>query len=587
MTIHRTLLVSYLLISLASALLIALMIFAHFRNILRQEIEHKLESQAITIMQQIDMTLFERMHNMGSWSHSELMQDVRTRDVDKRLSHFLHELYVEYEGVYQQLFVVDKKDTIIASSDPKVIGQHQSITSSWLTTTLKAHHLTIDIPLATTQYLAISIPIRDAFQARELGRLYGYFNWQEITRLLDKAISGHSLGSVYYSLLLDGNGRMIATSSNLKNKITFFQRLNNHYLKEEESGAFEGNPHFLKVPTLIGYARAQGYRTFPGLNWRVLILHSSQLAYAPILQLWHVLIIFVGLTLLLGAMVSFWMSARIAKPITLLAKSTRDFMAGKPTKLAPIKASTEISELNIQFAEMIADLEQSRLDIARVAKLAVMGEMAASMAHEVRTPLGILRSSAQMLQRDTQLSKVSLEMTEFILSETKRLNDLISTLLECARPRPPKFSLYPLDPIISHVSELLRSKIEAKQIKLSLNFNHHDKLLMCDRDQLIQILLNLIMNAIQHVEIKGQIKVSTQLINSCLEIRVCDNGSGISEEHKQTVFDPFFTQREKGIGLGLTVVQQIVLAHHAKIFITDNPEGGSCFHVQFQQNKRH
>ena len=104
MTIRRTLLISYLLISLASALLIALMIFAHFRDVLRQEIEHKLESQAITIMQQIDTTLFERMQNMASWSQLDVMQEIRTRDVDKRLSHFLYELHAEYDGVTAKPF---------------------------------------------------------------------------------------------------------------------------------------------------------------------------------------------------------------------------------------------------------------------------------------------------------------------------------------------------------------------------------------------------------------------------------------------------------------------------------------------------
>jgi signal transduction histidine kinase len=585
MTIHRTLLISYLLISLTSALLIALMIFAHFRNVLRQEIEHKLESQAITIMQQIDMTLFERMHNIASWSHSELMQDIRTRDVDKRLAQFLHELYAEYEGVYQQLFVVNQNQQTIASSHPYFIGKQQPMTTKWLTTQLKQHHFSINRLRVTPKYLSLSIPINDAFQDRQLGRLYVHFNWQEITRLLDKSVSGHSRNAIYYSLLLDAKGQVIASSSNLKNKITAFQLIDKTLLKENLSGAFEDVVPFLQQSALIGYSYSQGYRAFSGLNWRILILHGSDLAYAPILKVWYVLAIFVGLTLFLGAIVSFWMSARISKPIAMLAKSTRDFMAGKPTELVSIKASTEISELNTQFAEMINSLEQSRLDVVRVAKLAMMGEMAASMAHEVRTPLGILRSSAQMLQRDTHLSAVSLEMTEFILSETKRLNDLISLLLECASPRPPKFSLYSLDKIITHVSELLRSQIETKQIKLSLQFNHNDSRLMCDKDQLIQVLLNLIMNAVQHVEIKGKIKISTQIIDSCLEIKICDNGSGISDEHKQTVFDPFFTQRQEGIGLGLTVVQQIVLAHHAQIFITDNPEGGSCFHVQFQPSK--
>ena len=139
MTIRRTLLISYLLISLASALLIALMIFAHFRDVLRQEIEHKLEFQAITIMQQIDTTLFERMQNMASWSHLDVMQEIRTRDVDKRLSQFLHELYLEYDGVYQQLFVINQDNQIIAASHSGYIGIPLKIPSPWLEISLEQH----------------------------------------------------------------------------------------------------------------------------------------------------------------------------------------------------------------------------------------------------------------------------------------------------------------------------------------------------------------------------------------------------------------------------------------------------------------
>jgi signal transduction histidine kinase len=274
------------------------------------------------------------------------------------------------------------------------------------------------------------------------------------------------------------------------------------------------------------------------------------------------------------------MSAKISKPITALAKSTRDFMAGKPTQFKPIKASTEIFALNAQFAEMINSLEQSRLDVARVAKLAVIGEMAASMAHEVRTPLGVLRSSAQILQRETHLSDIGLEMTEYILSETARLNELVTTLLECASPRPPRFSLHDVQQIIEHVQELLRTRAEAKHIKLELKFNNTESRLYCDKDQFIQVFLNLIMNAIQHVSDQGYIIIYSQIENGFLECKVCDDGSGIPDVQKQAVFDPFYTQREEGIGLGLTVVQQIVMAHKGRIFITDNPQGGTCFHVQ-------
>jgi signal transduction histidine kinase len=308
-------------------------------------------------------------------------------------------------------------------------------------------------------------------------------------------------------------------------------------------------------------------------------MQPSSSAFAPIWNLWKAILVFLCVTLIIGITVSFWMSAKIARPIVRLAEFTRDFMHGKQTAPPQLKSSLEITELSSQFSQMINNLEQSRQNVVRVAKLAVIGEMAASMAHEVRTPLGILRSSAQILEREPHLSDIGHEMTGFILSETQRLNGLITTLLECARPRSPLFMQQDFHPILDHVLELLHTKAEHKNIQLIKQFNALNPSIPCDRDHIIQVFLNLIMNAIQHTPHGGRVELATRLHNGFLEIAVSDDGSGITDANKANVFDPFFTQRQDGIGLGLTVVQQIIFAHHGDIFVTDSVYGGACFTV--------
>ena len=171
-------------------------------------------------------------------------------------------------------------------------------------------------------------------------------------------------------------------------------------------------------------------------------------------------------------------------------------------------------------------------------------------------------------------------MTEFILSETKRLNALVTSLLECAKPRPSYFVEQDCSVVIIHAVELLQSKIDDKNVRLSLQLTNKVTGLQCDSDQILQVFLNLIMNALQHIFNGGQIVISSQFINETeLEICVADNGLGIDDEDKSKIFEPFYTRREEGIGLGLTVVQQIIHAHHGKIFVTDSVLGGACFHV--------
>lgn len=581
MTIRYTLLTSYLLLSLTSVLLIFLMIFTHLREILHAEIEDKLQAQASTIMQHIDTTLFERMENITTWSHLDMMQELRTRDVDKRLSQFLNELHSGYDGVYRELFVVDQNNSVIASSSQQLVGQTIGQIAAWRSISLNMKTLSL-LPLdMVNKRLFFSIAIPDNFQPGFLGTLFAAFDWREIFNLLTTPQPfSTSNASNYYALLIDDQRHVIAHSANLENQVTPFQPLPEEWPLQQDTGAFSTQAKFLNNrDVLIGYAHSTGYRKFNGFGWCVLIIQANEHAFESLSQLWRTLLIFLAITLFFGALISLWVSGKIANPIIKLTEFTRDFMQGKQFVPPKLKASGEVAELSAQFSQMIDNLEQSKQDVVRVAKLAVIGEMAASMAHEVRTPLGILRSSAQMLQRESKLSDVGQEMIGFILSESQRLNDLVTTLLECARPKERDFSEQDAHAVIEHTSNLLQTQAEQKQITIALQLNAVRYRVNGDRDQLTQVFLNLIMNALQHTPKNGWIRISTVTEAKQLHIRVCDNGSGILDEHKKSVFDPFFTRRQDGVGLGLTVVQQIVIAHQGKIYVTDNQGGGTCFHI--------
>jgi len=580
MTIRFTLLTSYLLISLTSGLLISVLVFAHFRDILLQEINGKLQSQANSIMQQIDIGLFERFEDMAMWGKLEVMQEIRVGDVDKRLENFIYELHTGYGGIYKRLFVVNQQDKVVASTDVQMIGGTYPLQPFWLTVTHKNNNYSLYPLDELRQELLFSIPIPDAYKTADLGRLYVGFDWRENAQLLDAPMPLTRQSSPVYALLMDATGHIIATSSQLHGKGIKFSSVNAPLAVANDSGLIAGPISFFNgEEVLVGDAKAQGYRSFHGIGWRVLIVQPSDSALRPIWQLWMEMLAYFLLVSLLGVLVSLWMSGRIAKPIVQLAAFTRDFMRGNTSFPLELQSSQEINELGRQFILMIDHLEQSRRDVERVAKLAVIGEMAASMAHEVRTPLGILRSSAQILERESNLSDIGLEMISYILSETHRLNDLISTLLACAKPRPPDFRCHDLHDIVTHTLELLQNQADARHIRFTAQLEANPSLLDADRDQLIQVLLNLAINAIQHVNICGHVEVTTANNGDSLEVCVNDDGPGITEEDKSKVFEPFFTRRQEGIGLGLTVVQQIVHAHHGRVYIADSLLGGVSFKI--------
>jgi len=582
MSIRRILLISYLLISIASALIISVMIYTHLQNILKTETENKLKSQASTIMRQIDMTLFERMENISIWSRLAVMQDIRVQDIDKRIAVFLKDVTQGYDGVYRQIFVVDTNSQLIANNEFRQVDSTQAFHTPSLNAIALKKNIWLQNVDLEQNILFFFTRIPDQFQNAELGLLYAGFDWQEIYRLLEIPLPFSSPSAPSYALLLDDKNRIIAASSNIRNQSgwQFYSLAKNLNLKNDTTGELTANIGLLEgKEMLIGYAHSQGYRTFGHFGWSVLIMQPSDLALASTSQLWQELSLFLFFTLVLAITASFWMSSKIAKPIVKLADFTRDFMQGKQVTPQVLQTSHEITELSTRFAQMINNLEKSHQDLVRAAKLAVIGEMAASMAHEVRTPLGILRSSVQILQRETQLSEIGKEMTEFIASETQRLNVLITSLLECAKPKAPEFLSHDIHQIMRHVCDLVNSKIEEKEIRLEKKFTASRTEILCDRDQLIQVFLNLIINATQHVLTNGQIKITTSCQDDVMEIQICDDGPGISDLDKEKIFDPFFTRRESGIGLGLTVVQQIIMAHQGKIFVADNPAGGTCFHI--------
>jgi signal transduction histidine kinase len=140
-----------------------------------------------------------------------------------------------------------------------------------------------------------------------------------------------------------------------------------------------------------------------------------------------------------------------------------------------------------------------------------------------------------------------------------------------------------LHEIIPHVLALIEGKLEKGGLDLEQRLNANPSSVSCDREQMIQVFLNLMINAIQHVPDGGHILLTTRNDGAGISVQIEDNGPGISEPDRKRIFDPFFTQRKGGIGLGLTIVQQIVQAHGGRIDVSKSMLGGACFTVHLHE----
>jgi signal transduction histidine kinase len=211
--------------------------------------------------------------------------------------------------------------------------------------------------------------------------------------------------------------------------------------------------------------------------------------------------------------------------------------------------------------------------------------MSSVIAHEVRTPLGILRSSAQMLAREPAISDEGRELVGFIESETERLNRLVSAMLDTARPRLPRFAPVDIARLAGKTVALLGAQFDKRGIQVTTQVSTDEATIECDEEQITQVLLNVLLNALQILDPGGHIDVAVSGDASHLCIDIADDGPGIDPANRNKVFEAFFFKREGGVGLGLAIVQQIVSAHGGEIDVATSAMGGALFRIRLPRRQ--
>lgn len=337
---------------------------------------------------------------------------------------------------------------------------------------------------------------------------------------------------------------------------------------------------------LVGFTGSTSYKGLPDFGWKLLILSPEQVAFYPIRRLLWGLYGLLAAIILIAIILAVWISRRIARPIQALTAYAQRVRPETDMPLEIIPGGHEVSELNLAFNTMLSDLNRSREHLVRAGKLAAVGEMAARLAHEVRTPLGIMRSSAELLLRRHAHEAKSKEMLEYLLTECDRIDNLVSGLLDSARPHKPEYTINDLNKILDHVIEMLHNKLELKAIKTDIVRPQAELTLECDRDQIIQVLLNLIVNAIQILPPGGHLKVTACADDTYIYIDVEDNGPGIAAGERKQILEPFVSRRAGGIGLGLAIVQEIIQGHQGVIKVDKSPLGGAAFHIRLSQKQQ-
>jgi len=238
------------------------------------------------------------------------------------------------------------------------------------------------------------------------------------------------------------------------------------------------------------------------------------------------------------------------------------------------KQETTVRSTNDELRQAHQELEKNFENMKRVERIYALAQLSAGLAHEIRTPLASLEGAAALVQRETLSEEERHEFLDIIQKETRRLNRLLTSFLEFARPRNPDLQRVDIGEVLDSVLLLVRHAGDTGRLELRKQIEPGLPMLECDPEQLKQVLLNLVMNANQAMPHGGTVLLEARRDGANISIDVHDQGSGIDEDNLDRIFDPFFTTKENGTGLGLSVALQIASQHRGILTIARNsPQG--------------
>ena len=236
------------------------------------------------------------------------------------------------------------------------------------------------------------------------------------------------------------------------------------------------------------------------------------------------------------------------------------------------------------------DEERRRLEgkLHHAERLASLGEMVASVSHEIKNPLGIIHSTAEILnKRLRDQAPSSKHLAEIIITETSRLDDIVREFLDFARPQVPDFATATINDPLKKVIEFMQPELAKKQVTLEQNLDPIPAPVDIDQNLLYRAFLNLFVNAIQAMPEGGTLSVISSLASEGrkknIVIRITDTGIGISEEKLGMIFTPFYTNKNRGTGLGLAIVKNIIEEHNGSIDVQSETGEGATFIITLPQ----
>ncbi len=237
------------------------------------------------------------------------------------------------------------------------------------------------------------------------------------------------------------------------------------------------------------------------------------------------------------------------------------------------KAERIIEQRAGEQLELETQLNQSE-------RLAALGQMVAGVSHEIRNPLGIIRSTAELLAQMGEFDPTQKKLSNVIIEASSRLNNIVTEFLDFARPKTPNREECRLDEIVDRILSFMSPELEKEKVAVHNHIDGRPLKIYADPHLLYMAFLNILLNAVQSMKNGGTITIRAEEERKHYLIQTEDTGIGINSDAIKKVFDPFFSTKDKGSGLGLSIVRNIIESHNGIIWLESSPGSGTTVNIK-------
>ena len=297
--------------------------------------------------------------------------------------------------------------------------------------------------------------------------------------------------------------------------------------------------------------------------------------------------------LLIGLLLSWWVSRRITRPVEELANGARDVASGRWDTHIDVRGSDEVGQLAAAFNDMIRTLASQKEKLVQTERVAAWRELARRLAHELRNPLFPLQITVENLQRARQLGpkqfqEVFSEATATLKAELANLNSIVGRFSDFSKMPAPQFTRVNVNEVLRNAVRLFEPQFTAVgKPSIATEFFLSESLpeIDADPDLLHRAFQNLVLNALDAMPAGGTITFKSSDAGESLRIEVADTGKGLTPEECSRLFTPYYTTKQLGTGLGLAIVQSVVSDHHGSISVSSEEGRGAAFRIDLPKRQ--